>query len=177
MASIFITYGMLAFPFLFGLASESSANEKKNAAGETVKKHTYWQWVLLGFTIVLGLFVLRYIRVAVKWKEAKQYMLNKMGIGGDMDTAENVENRFDYYWKSVLFFPGWLLNYFFFPQSTSNLYISYIFVTVFLGYTVYYANYWQGVRGGAAVARAFFAAFFALLFSIAVSFLSSYYKY
>ena len=83
---------------------------------------------------MLGIFVLRYIRVAVKWKEAKQYMLNKMGIGGDMDTAENVENKFDYYWKSVLFFPGWAFNYFLFPQSTANLYISYIFVTLLFQY-------------------------------------------
>ena len=176
MASIFITYGMLAFPFLFGLASESSANEKKNAAGQTVKKHSYWEWVLLGFTIMLGLFVLRYIRVAVKWKEAKQYMLNKMGIGGDMDTAENVENNFDYYWKSVLFFPGWAFNYFLFPQSTANLYISYLFVTILFGYTVYYARYWlDGETDGKRNQEwgiAFAAAGGALILSLLISFFS-----
>lgn len=142
MASIFITYGMLGFPFLFGLISESSANETTDSFGNKVKKHTYWQWVLVGFTIVLGLFILRYIRVAVKWKEAKQYILNKMGRGIDTVNADQLESKFDYYWKSTLFFPGWFFNYFLFPQSTYNLFISYFFLSFFLGYTSYYASGW-----------------------------------
>ena len=142
MASIFITYGMLGFPFLFGLISESSANEKTTSTGEKIKKHTYWQWVLVGFTIVLGLFILRYVRVAIKWKEAKQYILNKMGRGIDTGNVDQLESKFDYYWKSTLFFPGWFFNYFLFPQSSYNLFISYFFLSFFLGYTSYYASIW-----------------------------------
>lgn len=143
MASIVITYTMLGFPFLFGLVYESDINNRKDASGKvTGKKHTYWEWVLLGFTIVLGLFILRYIRVAIKWKEAKQYILNKMGRGGDVDTVDSLESSFDFYWKSVIFFPGWFLNYLFFPQGPINYWISYIFNIFFLGYTTYYATYW-----------------------------------
>jgi len=144
MASIVITYAMLGFPFLFGLMYESDINNRKDASGAVIgKKHTYWEWVLLGFSIILGIFILRYIRVAIKWKEAKQYILNKMGRGGDnIDTADSLESSFEFYWKSVLFFPGWFLNYLFFPQNPINYWISYIFNLFFLGYTTYYATYW-----------------------------------
>ena len=143
MASIVITYAMLGFPFLFGLMYESDINNRKNAAGTiTGKKHTYWEWVLVGFSVILGLFILRYIRMAIKWKEAKQYILNKMGRGGDVDTADALESSFDFYWKSVIFFPGWILNYLFFPQGQINYWVSYVFNLFFIGYTTYYATYW-----------------------------------
>ena len=143
MASIVITYAMLGFPFLFGLMYESDINNRKDASGAVIgKKHTYWEWVLLGFSIILGIFILRYIRVAIKWKEAKQYILNKMGRGGDVDTADSLESSFEFYWKSVIFFPGWFLNYLFFPQGQINYWVSYIFNLFFLGYTTYYATYW-----------------------------------
>ena len=78
MASIFITYGLLGFPFLFGLMEDSAVNDRKNAAGAVIgKKHSYWDWVLLGFSISLVIFVLRYIRATIKWKETKQYILKK----------------------------------------------------------------------------------------------------
>lgn len=143
MSSIFITYGLLGFPFLFGLMYDSNVNKRKDAAGNvTGKKHTYWEWVLVGLSISLGINILRYIRTAVKWKEAKQYILSKMGRGGDVDTSKNLEDSFGYYWKSVLFFPAWFLNYMLFPQGKIEFFVSFLFVSVFLGYTTYYATYW-----------------------------------
>ena len=59
---------------------------------------------LVGFSIALGINILRYIRIAIKWKEAKQYILSKMGRGGDVDTSKNLEDSFGYYWKSVPLF-------------------------------------------------------------------------
>ena len=47
MASIFITYGLLGFPFLFGLMEDSAVNDRKNAAGAVIGKKT--QLLGLGF--------------------------------------------------------------------------------------------------------------------------------
>ena len=132
MASIFITYGLLGFPFLFGLIYDSPSGMGK----------TYWEWVSLGFTISFSIFVLRYIRVAVKWKETKQYILKKLGKGGDPGANEQLESRADFYYKGILFFPAWFLNYIIFPQSTTNLLISYIICTFFLIYCSYYSAYY-----------------------------------
>lgn len=138
MASIFITYGLLGFPFLFGLLDRSKINEKKNSAGVKIgNKHTYWEWVLVGFSISLGICILRYLRATIKWKETKQYILNKLGAGVDPGSSEALESNFGYYWKSTVFFPGWFLNYFFFPQSAINLFLSYLFCG-FLFYTTLY---------------------------------------
>ena len=139
MASIFITYGLLGFPFLFGLMEDSAVNDRKNAAGAVIgKKHSYWDWVLLGFSISLGIFVLRYIRATIKWKETKQYILKKLGTGVDPGSSEALESSFGYYWKSTLFFPAWFLNYFFFPQSVVGLIFSYLVCSFFLGLTLFY---------------------------------------
>tara|TARA_R110001606_G_scaffold159774_1_gene303663 strand:- start:14 stop:577 length:564 start_codon:yes stop_codon:yes gene_type:complete len=139
MASIFITYGLLGFPFLFGLMEDSAVNDRKNAAGAVIgKKHSYWDWVLLGFSISLGIFVLRYIRATIKWKETKQYILKKLGTGVDPGSSEALESSFGYYWKSTLFFPAWFLNYFFFPQSGVGLALSYLFCGFLFWLTLYY---------------------------------------
>ena len=139
MASIFITYGLLGFPFLFGLLDKSPINDRKNAAGVKVgKKHRYWDWVLLGFSISLGICVLRYIRATIKWKETKQYILKKLGTGVDPGSSEALESSFGYYWKSTIFFPAWFLNYFFFPQSAPNLFLSYLFCGFLSWLTLYY---------------------------------------
>jgi len=132
MASIFITYGLLGFPFLFGLIYNSPSGIGR----------TYWEWVSLGFTISLSIFVLRYIRVAVKWKETKQYILKKLGKGGDPGANNSLESRADFYYKGILFFPAWFMNYIIFPQSTTNLLISYIICTFFLIYCTYYSAYY-----------------------------------
>lgn len=139
MASLIITYGLLGFPFLFGLMEKSEINNRKNAAGNVIgKKHRYWDWVLLGFSISLGIFVLRYIRATIKWKETKQYILKKLGTGIDPGSSEALESSFGYYWKSTLFFPAWFLNYFFFPQSSLGLILSYLFCGFLFWLTLYY---------------------------------------
>ena len=125
MSSILITYGLLGFPFLFAIGSLSDDNKN------------YGQWLSLGFTISFAIFVLRYIRVAVKWQETKQYMLNKLGLGDDPGTNKKLESSFGYYWKNVVFFPAWFFNYLIFPQNTSNLVLSYVITSILLFATVY----------------------------------------
>lgn len=136
MASAYITAGLLGLPFLIGMASLS---DTRREGGQEVQNHSYWEWVLVGFSISFGILILWYIFTLVKYREAKRYFLKKIGKTGDESVSEKMENRFDYYWKSTIFAPAWLLESIIFPQSSWNFAFSFIFQFYFLGYCVYYS--------------------------------------
>ena len=58
MASAYITAGLLGLPFLIGMASLS---DTRREGGQEVQNHSYWEWVLVGFSISFGILILWYI--------------------------------------------------------------------------------------------------------------------
>lgn len=128
MASAYITAGLLGLPFLIGLGSKSDEDR------------TYWDWVLLGYTISFAIIIIWYIFTLVRIREAKRYFLKKIGKTGDESVSERMESKFDYYWKSTIFSPAWLLESLILPQGTWNFIFSFIFQIFFVGYCTFHAS-------------------------------------
>ena len=125
MASTYITAGLLGLPFLIGLGSTENSDK------------TYWDWVLLGYTISFAIIIIWYIFTLVKIREAKRYFLKKIGKTGDESVSEKMESKLDYYWKSTVFSPAWLLESMILPQGPWNYIFSFIFHIFFIGYCTY----------------------------------------